>query len=284
MFFIATPSWKYGRFIGDSVESVRAQSDGGFVRHHVQDAVSPDDTAEQLAARAWSGLSVKQERDRGQCDALNRAFSQVPDEVEYLGWLNADEFYLPGALARVRDTFERSPDIDIVYGDTLHVDESGALLRLVAQHDFSRVALRSMRHLYIQTSSAFFRRRVWDTGQLRLDEDFKQAMDQELFVRLDAEGFRFAHVKVPLSCFRVHGEQLTAQHGREFAAQEFTAVATKFGYRARPWVGRAAHRVGKIRDGSYLREVRMRRFQGRHVRWFSDADAARLTERLVTLG
>lgn len=283
MFFIATPSWKYGHFIGDAVESVRAQADRACVRHHVQDAMSPDDTAEQLAARAWSGLSVIQERDRGQCDALNRAFSQVSEDVDYLGWLNADEFYLPGALARVCNAFERHPDVDVVYGDTLHVDEAGTLLRLVAQHQFSRVALRSMRHLYIQTSSVFFRRRVWEAGALRLDENFKQAMDQELFVRLDAEGFRFAHLKGPLSCFRVHGAQLTARHGRDIASQEFAEVAAKFGYRARPWAGRAAHQAGKVRDGSYLRELYARRYRGRSLRWFSDANAARLTEKLVLL-
>jgi hypothetical protein len=84
-----------------------------------------------------------------------------------------------------------------------------------------------------------------------------------------------------LSCFRVHGDQLTVRHGKELAAQDFMAVARKFGYRTRPWAGRTAHRIAKIRDGSYVREVRIRRYRGRQLRWFCDADAARLAERLV---
>lgn len=269
VFFIATPSWNYGRFLGDALESVRLQA-GESVLHHVQDAVSADDTAGVLARHAWPGLSWVHEPDDGQCDALNRAFARAPAEAQYLGWLNADEFYLEGALAVVRRTFEENPDIDVVYGDSLHVDESGRLTRLVAQHGMSRTVLRSMRHLYIQTSSTFFRRRVLESGDLRLDLGYRQAMDHELFARLDAAGYRFAHVRVPLSGFRVHDAQLTARHGSATARDEFRAVQRQLGYGARPRLARTVHRVMKVANGAYVRELRHRRFRGESLRWFTD--------------
>ncbi|HXV93154.1 MAG TPA: glycosyltransferase [Pseudonocardia sp.] len=297
MFFVATPSRNYGRFLADALVSVRDQSvrdrsacdrpgdrPGARVRHHVQDALSDDETAEVLAAHAWPGLTVARERDRGQCDALNRAFAQAPGDAEYLGWLNADEFYLPGAFDAVRAAFERHPGVDVVYGDCLHVDEAGRLRRLVAQHPYSATVLRSMRHLYIQTSSTFFRRRVLDAGELRLDERYRQAMDHELFVRLAARGHRFHHLPVPLSAFRVHGEQLTARHGASVAAREHRAVQDQFGYRARPWAGRAVHRARKLAGGAYVREVRAWRDRGRPVRWFDPGTTADVTARLARLG
>jgi glycosyltransferase involved in cell wall biosynthesis len=280
MFFIATPSWNYGRFLGDAVESVRRQT-GPEVRHHVQDAQSTDETSDVLAAHAWSGLRAAHERDEGQCDALNRAFARVPDEAAHLGWLNADEFYLPGAFEIVRSAFDENPEVDVVYGDSLHVDETGKLMRLVAQHGFSRTVLQSMRHLYIQTSSTFYRRRVWESGDLILDQNFRQAMDQELFVRLAHTGYRFAHVPVPLSCFRVHDLQLTAQNGSAIAEKEFRAVEARFGYRAKPWAGRGMHRALKAMNGAYLRELRARHLQGRTLRWFADPAAAQVSRQLV---
>jgi hypothetical protein len=280
MFFIATPSWNYGRFLGDAIESVRLQDAPG-VRHEVQDALSEDDTPEVLARHAWPGLRSVREPDGGQCDALNRVFARVPNDATYLGWLNADEFYLPHALATVRAVFDRDPGVDVVYGDSLHVDERGNLRRLVAQHDYSPTALRSMRHLYIQTSSTFFHRRLLDSGALRLDQDYRQAMDHELFVRLAQAGHRFAHVPEPLSCFRVHDQQATARHGRGLADREFRAVAARFGYRPRPWLGRAVHRARKSGNGAYLRELGAGRYRGQTMRWFADPAAARASQQLV---
>jgi glycosyltransferase involved in cell wall biosynthesis len=273
MFYIATPNWNYGRFLGDAIVSVRRQAESVPVRHHVQDALSTDNTEQVLAEQAWPGLSAARERDSGMSDALNRAFARVPPEVEFLGWLNSDEFYLPTALAQVRQVFASNPEADVVYGDSLHVDVSGRLLRLVAQHGFSRTTLRSMRHLYIQSSSTFFRRRVWESGELRLDPDHRQAMDHELLVRLDSTGFRFAYCPSPLSGFRIHDQQLTRQNGRSVAEQEFRGIAERFGYTPRPWVGRLAHRVHKIAGGAYLREVRARSERGSSQRWFDDTPA-----------
>lgn len=279
-FFIATPTRNYGRFLGDAVRSIRGQQDVR-VRHHVQDACSDDETGEVLRREAWDGLSSSVEPDDGQCDALNRAFRRVHHDAEHLGWLNADEFYLPHALATVRNAFDRDPSLDVVYGDALYLDEEGRLTRLVAQHRFSEQVLRSMSHLYINTSSTFYRRRVLDDGDLEIDESFRQTMDLELLVRLRSRGRRFGYVPVPLSGFRVHGMQLTARHGTEIAAAEHRRVEELFGYTARPRLGRLLHRLYKVTGGAYRREIGSRRHRGESLRWFADPAAARLCERLT---
>lgn len=282
-FFVATPTHNYGRFLADAIISIRDQQHVR-VRHHVQDASSTDGTAEVLCEAVWEGMSATSEPDRGQCDALNRAFRLVPHDARYLGWLNADEFYLPHALAMVQCAFERDPGIDVVYGDSLYVDEQGRLLRLVAQHRFSETVLRSLPHLYINTSSTFFRRRGLSDGALRLDETFRQTMDLELLVRLSKSGRRFGYLPAPLSGFRVHEGQLTKLQGPELADAEHRRVEQQFGYRAHRRVGRLLHRAYKLADGAYLRETQMRRYRGRSMRWFADAEAALLVERLTGSG
>lgn len=282
-FFIATPTRNYGRFLADAIRSIRAQRHV-HVRHHVQDASSNDGSVELLQDSGWDGLSFTSEPDRGQCDALNRAFRLVPDDAQYLGWLNADEFYLPNALTIVRRAFEQDPSLDVVYGDAIYVDEHGRVQRLVAQHRFSETVLKSMAHLYINTSSTFFSRQLLSDGQLRLDEEFRQTMDRELFLRLRQSGRRFGYLPVPLSGFRVHEAQLTKLQGSDLADAEHHRIEEQFGFKAHRRVGRLVHRAHKLANGAYLRESRMRRLRGRSLRWFADADAALLCDRLTAYG
>ena len=66
------------------------------------------------------------EPDRGQAHALNKGFARAGGEV--LGWLASDDVLEPGAVARVVDELEQRPDVLLVYGEALFVDESGAEL------------------------------------------------------------------------------------------------------------------------------------------------------------
>lgn len=273
-FYVVTPHRNYRRFLPDAIAGVRAQGVDALL--HVQDACSDDGSLDLLRSQAAPDLSVTSEADRGQCDAVNRALARAPSTARYVGWLNADDFYLPGALAAVRQEFERHPAVDVVYGDAVRVDEQAQLLRLVAVHGLSRPVLRSLPHLYVYSSSTFFRRRVLDDGALRLDEAFRQTMDLELFVRLDASGYRFRHLPRPLSCFRVHGEQLSTAHGSAVESAERRAVEERFGYRSHPGAARVLHRARKATTGAYLREARALRYRGRSLRWFDDPTAAAL--------
>ena len=272
MFFVMTPTRDFGRFVGDAVQSVRDQGIPGL-HHHIQDAMSTDDTADVVASRSWPGLVHRVEPDRGLSDALNRALAACPPEASFIGWLNADEFYLPGALDAVTRVFAKHPEAEVVYGDSIHVDQDGRVLRLVAQHRFSPTVLWSMRHLYIQSGSVFFRRSLLDRGLLSFSEDYKQAMDHEMFLRLARAGVRFHYVPKAISCFRVHGAQLSQTNGAHVASRDFAALAADFGHRPQPWKGRAAHRARKIAEGAYLRELKTRQRRGTSLRWFDDQRA-----------
>ena len=50
-------------------------------------------------------------------DAINRGFAKASGDI--LAWLNCDEQYLPGALAKVADHFARHPRTDILFGDII---------------------------------------------------------------------------------------------------------------------------------------------------------------------
>src|SRR5882757_1252682 len=122
-FSIITPSFRNSNWLKLCIASVADQQTVD-VEHIVQDACSDDGTQEWLAAdprvRAFF------EKDAGMYDAINRGLRRAGGDI--LAYLNCDEQYLPGALARVAEFFAQHPEIDVLFGDALLVDRRGAPL------------------------------------------------------------------------------------------------------------------------------------------------------------
>src|SRR5258708_6197785 len=112
-FGIVTPSFNSAATIEETIRSVLGQR-GVEVGYAIMDGGSTDGTVEIIrkyeARLAW----WVSERDRGQVDALNKGFPRLAGDV--LGFLNADDILLPGALKAAGDAFAARPEIDIVYG------------------------------------------------------------------------------------------------------------------------------------------------------------------------
>lgn len=206
---IVTPSFNQGCFIGEALASVRLQNYANW-EHLVADGASTDDTVDILRTLteegAQSNLSWVSEPDSGQSQALNKGFRNANGEI--IGWLNSDDRYRPGCFERVAKAFEENPEIDIIYGDYLIVDESGKLLQIRREIEFNEFILRYHHVLYIPTTATFFRRRVFDENNW-LSENLQYAMDLEFFIRLSARGYRFKHIPGVLAEFRLHPESKT---------------------------------------------------------------------------
>lgn len=206
---VVTPSLNQGRFIEDAIRSVEAQ--GPVVLEHlVFDAVSSDETRKILERCSTSGpLRWRSERDDGQSDAINKGFLAARGDV--VAWLNADDYYLPGALTVVAQAFQENPDLDIIYGESQFVDERGNPLRTKRDHRFDANILIYY-GCYIMSTATFFRRRVIDDGHL-LDTSYRVTMDYEYFVRLAAAGYRYGFVPSALAAFRWHDTNVSSRLG-----------------------------------------------------------------------
>src|SRR3954451_25350744 len=95
---IVTPCLNAASTLPQALDSVRSQGLGEAVEHVVVDGGSVDGTVDLL--RDASGVKWVSEPDRGLSDAMNKGIALASGR--YIGWLNADDFYLPGALHRVR--------------------------------------------------------------------------------------------------------------------------------------------------------------------------------------
>jgi glycosyltransferase involved in cell wall biosynthesis len=275
MLSVLTPSFQYGRFLGDALASVLEQN-GLEVEHIVQDGGSTDGTLEVLRS-APSRVRWVSEPDGGQSDALNRALARASGE--WVAWLNADEFYLPGGLHRLLDA-ARATGADVVYGDCVFVDEYGRVLRLLPQHPFSRRILEQFGP-FIASCATIFRREV--LGEAPWDPTVERIMDWDLYLRLAAAGARFHWVPYPVGAFRVHASRITARPAEEFE-DSYRGVAARWHLRrtrASLEVGRVLHGLAKLLAGSYARQFRARRLRGRDLRWFRSAEGRRTAVALL---
>ncbi len=201
---LITPSFEQGSFIEKTIRSVLDQN-YPHLEYHIQDGGSEDQTVEVVQTFA-DALSFESKQDDGQSNALNIGFKRSSGEI--MAYLNSDDLLLPGALALVGQYFLDHPDVDVVYGDRIIVNQDGleiARWRL-PEHDDDVLSWAD----YIPQETLFWRRSAWEKAGGEIDETFRFAMDWDLIIRLRDSGAKFAHIPQFLGAFRVHDNQKTS--------------------------------------------------------------------------
>ncbi|SFN71980.1 Glycosyl transferase family 2 [Bradyrhizobium sp. Rc3b] len=113
---VVIPCYRYGHFLRDCVQTVLTQS-GVTLRVLIIDDASPDDTAEvaQELARADSRVTVlKHASNRGHIATFNEGIAWAA--ADYLVLLSADDYLLPGSLARSARMMDDHPSVGLVFG------------------------------------------------------------------------------------------------------------------------------------------------------------------------
>ncbi|HTT32410.1 MAG TPA: glycosyltransferase family 2 protein [Methylomirabilota bacterium] len=112
-FTVLIDSYNYGHYVEEAVSSVLAQDfPMGEREILVVDDGSTDDTAMRLR-RFGNAIRYLRKSNGGQASAFNYGFAHARGEVVAL--LDADDVWLPRKLGRVKDVFERNPDVGMVY-------------------------------------------------------------------------------------------------------------------------------------------------------------------------
>lgn len=199
---IVTPSYNHVDFVGQTLRSVLDQA-YPHLEFIVQDGASTDGSKELLQSFDPRAVTVISEADCGQTDALNRGFARSTGEI--MAYLNSDDLFLPGTLNLVVRFFLDHPEVEVIYGNRLLVDEHGREIgRWVLPGHDERV-LRNVD--YVPQETLFWRRRAWNRIGTGLDANLHFAMDWDLILKfIDTEAV-FAHVPELFGVFRVHKQQ-----------------------------------------------------------------------------
>lgn len=215
---IVTPSLNQSKFLEETLRSVLEQ-DYPRIEYIVMDGGSSDETGKILERYADRLAYWESQLDHGQAHAINKGLRQASGEL--LGWLNADDLLLPGAVTRSVQAFENHPEVDVVYSRLERINSDGFLIP-TPRLPKDRIVF-SLEHVVgecvVNQPGSLWRREAMERSGL-LDETLEYALDYEYWIRLALNGSKFLRLEEPAARFRVSAGSKTVAHSAAMAVEQ----------------------------------------------------------------
>lgn len=182
MITIITPVYKGAAYIRSCIESVASQHLEGL-EHLIIDADSPDGTREAVESLMlqYPHIRLLSEADKGQSDAMNKGIRLAKNPV--ISFLNADDRYEPGALAKAREFFTNAESGSFFLGNCRVLHEDGSEYMINRPWPFDRVAFM-LDYLFPYNPSAYFYHKSLHEKLGYYDTDDHLTMDIDFLFRL----------------------------------------------------------------------------------------------------
>ena len=180
---IVTAVLNRARSIERTLASVREQ-DYPNVEHVVVDGGSTDGTLEIL--ERTEGIRWISEPDDGLADAMNKGIAMA--DGEWIGWLNSDDYYLPGALNAVAAAADSDPEVRWIVGKCQIIGADDREIRTaitayknwLLRHYSFRLYLTQN---FVSCPSTFVRKDAYEAVG-PLDPRYRISMDYDVFLRI----------------------------------------------------------------------------------------------------
>jgi glycosyltransferase involved in cell wall biosynthesis len=214
---VVIPCYNSARFVGHAVRSALQQTVADLDVIVVNDG-STDDLAAALAPYL-AQIRVIHQKNGGLSHARNTGIEA--SDSEYIAYLDADDAWHPEKIARQLSTFDADPDVDLVHTGVRYIGPDGALLEREKTFWFDPNEMsyaNLLRHNIITVSSVLHRRSA--IGAERFSVALRACEDWDLWLRLLADGRRFSFVRDPLTDYRVHGDNMSANPERMLVATQ----------------------------------------------------------------
>lgn len=196
---IVTPSYNQGQFLERTILSVLNQNYSNL-EYIIIDGGSTDGSVEIIQKYEKYLSYWVSEKDQGQVYALNKGFLKATGDI--IGWQNSDDIYMPSAFNQIAKLFLEHSDVDIIFGNTIFIDENETPIGELRFTPFS-----TLTHFYegisITNQSSFWTKDVFSRIGF-LDTRFKFSMDYELFLRAAKNNMKFRLFRNYFGAFRVH--------------------------------------------------------------------------------
>jgi len=209
---IITPSFNQASYLEQTILSVLGQ-DYPHIEYFVVDGASTDNSVDIIRKYESKLAWWVSEKDKGQADAINKGFAHATGEV--IAWLNSDDYYLAGTISAAVKIFEEHPEVVLVYGNMLSVDENGKTFNTL---NYKQLTLEDLLCFQIVGQPAVFMRRSALQKVGGLDPAFHFMLDHHLWIRLAQQG-KILHVDQTWAAARYHAQAknlaLAAEFGRD---------------------------------------------------------------------
>ncbi|NVN89334.1 MAG: glycosyltransferase family 2 protein [Desulfuromonadales bacterium] len=217
---VCIPTFKYGRFIAETIESILCQTCTDFELLIIDDN-SPDDTADIVSRYAQQDARIRfsvNPENLGMVKNWNYCLSQA--RGDYIKFVFGDDLLAaPDALNRMVSRLDSDQTISLVASARYLIDERSAVLSelsgfskdcTLSGPDVINYCLSRQKNLIGEPSVTMFRRNQATRG---FNENYQQIVDLEMWFHLLEQG-RFSYISDRLCSFRVHQKQQTARNNQ----------------------------------------------------------------------
>jgi glycosyltransferase involved in cell wall biosynthesis len=199
---IVTISFNQRPYLKTCIDSILSQTDCS-VEYIVVDPGSTDGSRELIESYGEAIIKVF-EQDDGPADGLNRGFARATGDV--YGFINSDDYLLPGALQTISRFFQSHPKDSFVTGHGFTETESGQWIPIYP----SVLSKKSMlyRSAVVFQQGTFFPARLFDLvgGFNKLNQT---CWDFELYLDLLNHGAVHYVMEGDLAVFRIYQESIS---------------------------------------------------------------------------
>ena len=245
---IITPSYNQGSFIETTIRSVLSQ-EGVQIEYLVMDGESSDGTV-AILEQYRDRLEFISEKDSGQAAAINKGFRKARGRI--IAYLNSDDTYLPGALAKAVQFMDEHPEYALAYGEGYHVNAEGKIIDRYPTEPFHYERLSEI--CFICQPTAFLRREVLQTVGY-LDESLHYCMDFDYWIRV-ARQHPVGYIPAYLATSTLHARGKTLSKKYEAHREMLATVGKHYGRVPSRWIAAYAHaslerylsREGRFKD------------------------------------
>ncbi len=217
---VLIPTYKYARFLSQTIESILNQSFSDF-ELIISDDDSQDGSAEIIRDYASRDARIRfkiQSPNLGMVNNWNWCLAQA--QGCYIKYVFGDDFLISqDALALLVELIETEPGVRLAASARIIVDGSSTPIEvwnhagkqgITAGAEMISQCLWHDRNLIGEPSVVLFRKEDAARG---FHPDFKQVVDLEFWMHLLRNG-NFAYTETPLCAFRRHAEQQTEVNRR----------------------------------------------------------------------
>lgn len=212
---IITPVYNGERFIRESLDSALAQTYLDWELIAVDDG-STDSTPEILREYTDPRVRIIRQANQGEATARNTGLAQATGK--YVAFLDADDLYLPNALADMVEYLEAHPEFDVVLCDGNLCDQNKRILSRLSEHRSSICTGDILEPLVLTADvitvpvCTMTRRATIEQYHVLFDKNLVIGPDWDFWIQL-ARHARFGHLDRITCMYRVHLTNITRTSG-----------------------------------------------------------------------
>lgn len=241
---IITPAYNAAKFIGQTIDSVLAQTYTNWEMLIVDDG-SIDNTKEIVSVYIEKDNRIKLfshpgNKNMGVSAARNLAIEN--SKGDYIALLDSDDLWLPYKLEVQMEQFRENRSVGLVYSKAICIDECNYFLTDTNKYNFpsslfsgtagicenilSNVELMLKDTLYMPCLTVVFSRKV--LGELRFKENLKYQIEDHFLFTLLAQRQPIFYYDAPLAYYRVHPQSYSSTTNWRLSHMEFLEKIGQF--------------------------------------------------------